>query len=95
MRILGFKAILRQDMEFFDDPWNTSGTLCARLSEDAAAIHGVSIFIIFFWSDGLAIASGGPLNSGPSLSLCLYVFLSYPVFPENRAIEFSNFLHVT
>ena len=47
MRILGFKAILRQDMEFFDDPWNTSGTLCARLSEDAAAIHGVSIFITF------------------------------------------------
>ena len=43
-----------------------------------------------FWSDGLATASGGPLNSGPSLSLCLS-----PPFPENRAIEFSNFLHVT
>ena len=30
-----------------------------------------------------------------SLSLCLSVSLSYPVFLENRAIEFSVFLHVS
>ena len=37
-------------------------------------------FLPVFWSDGLVIASGGPLYSGPSLS--------YPIFPENRAIDF-------
>ena len=30
-----------------------------------------------FWSDGLAIASGGPLYSGPSLSVCLSLCLSH------------------
>ena len=30
---------------------------------------------LLFWSDGLAIASGGPLNSGPSLSVSLSVSL--------------------
>ena len=34
---------------------------------------------VFFWSDGLAIASGGPLYSGPSLSLSLSVCLSVSV----------------
>ena len=50
---------------------------------------------IVFWSDGLAIASRGPLYSGLSLSLSLSVCLSPPVFPEIRAIDFSDFLHVT
>ena len=53
-----------------------------------------SVRVTIFWSNGLAIASEGPLNLGPSVSLCLSVCLP-PAFPENRAIEFSNFLHVT
>ena len=46
----------------------------------------------YFWSDGLAIASGGLLYSGPSL--CLSLLRHFPE-RENRAIDFSDFLHET
>ena len=35
-------------------------------------------YVVCFWSDGLAIASGGPLNSGPSLSLSLSLLPCFP-----------------
>ena len=42
MRRLAFEAMLRQEIGWFDDPRNSTGALCARLSADAAAIQGVS-----------------------------------------------------
>ena len=63
-----------------------------KLNIFISQLNLASLHFTSFWSDGFAIASGGPLNSRPSLSLS--VFLPLP-FPENRVIEFSNFLHVT
>lgn len=40
MRVLLFKHILRQNMEFFDDHNNSVGALVTRLSTDASAIQG-------------------------------------------------------
>lgn len=37
-----FKAYLRQDVHFFDDPANSTGALTTRLSVEVAAIKGVS-----------------------------------------------------
>ena len=37
-----FKAYLRQDVHFFDDPANSTGALSTRLSVEVAAIKGVS-----------------------------------------------------
>ena len=37
-----FKAYLRQDIHFFDDPANSTGALTTRLSIEASAIQGVS-----------------------------------------------------
>lgn len=34
--------MLKQEIAWFDDKSNGTGTLCARLSTDAAAVQGVS-----------------------------------------------------
>ncbi len=43
MRKLAFEAMLKQEIGWFDDPMNSTGALCARLSSDASAIQGVSV----------------------------------------------------
>ena len=40
-----FKAILSQEIGWFDHPDNSVGTLCTRLSTDAAAVQGVSLIM--------------------------------------------------
>ena len=42
MRKLTFEAMLRQEIGWFDDPANSTGALCSRLSGDAGALQGVS-----------------------------------------------------
>jgi len=42
MRVAAFSAMLRQEVGWFDDERNSVGTLCARLSGDAASVQGVS-----------------------------------------------------
>lgn len=44
LRVAAFSAILRQEVGWFDDERNSVGTLCARLSGDAASVQGVSKF---------------------------------------------------
>ena len=41
MRKTAYGAMLKQDMGWFDDPVNSTGTLCSRLSADAAIIRVV------------------------------------------------------
>lgn len=40
-----FKAMLRQEVSWFDDPKNSVGTLCTRLSTEAAAVQNVRIML--------------------------------------------------
>ena len=42
IRKMGFKAMLRQDVGWFDDSKNNPGALSARLATDAALVKGVS-----------------------------------------------------
>lgn len=37
-----FEAMLKMEISWFDDRANGTGSLCARLSGDAAAVQGVS-----------------------------------------------------
>ena len=48
MRKLAFASMLKQEMAWFDNPKNNTGALCSRLSADAAAIQGVSLFYSTF-----------------------------------------------
>lgn len=43
IRVRLFKAILGQEMSFFDKRSNGVGVLCAKLSADATSIQGVSL----------------------------------------------------
>ncbi|XP_067628798.1 ATP-dependent translocase ABCB1 isoform X2 [Eurosta solidaginis] len=42
LRGLLFESILKQDIAWFDDKVNSTGSLCARLSGDAAAVQGAT-----------------------------------------------------
>ena len=42
---MAFNHILKQEIAWFDDRKNGTGTLCSRLSSDAAAIQGVMHFL--------------------------------------------------
>ncbi|KAF7245880.1 Multidrug resistance protein 1, partial [Varanus komodoensis] len=42
LRYMGFKAILRQDIGWFDDPKNSTGALTARLAHDASEVKGAT-----------------------------------------------------
>jgi ATP-binding cassette, subfamily B (MDR/TAP), member 1 len=37
-----FTAMLTQEVAWYDDPKNSTGALCSRLSGDAASVQGVS-----------------------------------------------------
>lgn len=42
LRGMAFRAMLRQELGWFDDKSNGTGSLCARLSGDAAAVQGAT-----------------------------------------------------
>ena len=42
LRARGFKAMLRQEMGYFDDHKNSTGALCTRLATDASAVKGAT-----------------------------------------------------
>ena len=42
MRRKAFETIMKQEMGWFDEKANNTGALCARLSGDAAKIHGAT-----------------------------------------------------
>lgn len=44
VRSSAFRAMLSQDIAFFDEKDNNVGTLCTRLSTEAAAVQGVIIY---------------------------------------------------
>ena len=48
MRKMTFEAMLRQEIGWFDDPSNSTGALCSRLSADAGALQGVCLVNIFY-----------------------------------------------
>lgn len=46
-RVAAFRAMLKQEIGWFDDAVNGVGALCARLASDAAAVQGVCIVLTF------------------------------------------------
>lgn len=59
LRSTAFKAILSQDMEYFDAPENSIGALCTRLSVEAAAVQGATGSRL-----GFVLMAGGSLGIG-------------------------------
>lgn len=55
MRVEAFRAMLKQEMAWFDHPSNSTGNLCARLAGDASILQGVSVSCILLASKSLVI----------------------------------------
>lgn len=43
LRKVGFLAMLKQEIGWFDDPMNSPGALTTRLASDASMVQGVSL----------------------------------------------------
>jgi ATP-binding cassette subfamily B (MDR/TAP) protein 1 len=59
VRQLTFKALLRQEIAYFDDPNNPTGALTTRLATDASAIQGATGFRM-----GMMLQAVGSLSVG-------------------------------
>ncbi|KAK4873212.1 hypothetical protein RN001_015241 [Aquatica leii] len=62
-----FQSFLSQDMTFFDDQNNSVGTLCSRLSYEAASVQGVSVsetVMSCFWSISQALGFSQNFQKG-------------------------------
>jgi ABC-type multidrug transport system fused ATPase/permease subunit len=46
LRLKTFRAFMRQDMSYFDDPKHSTGALTTRLATDASQVKNVSARII-------------------------------------------------
>ncbi len=42
LRSKAFRAILRQEIAYFEQPEHSTGALCTRLATEASAVHGAS-----------------------------------------------------
>ena len=67
LRSLGFKAMLRQEIGWFDDQKNSTGALTTRLANDASQVQGVGsllcgMHIQCTWT-GFDISQGRPYPS--------------------------------
>ncbi|XP_035709895.1 ATP-dependent translocase ABCB1 isoform X2 [Folsomia candida] len=96
MRKVIFSSVLNQDMTFFDEPDNTVGNLCARLSTDATSLRGVTgnRMAAMIQAGTIVIAAGAmSLYLVPKLSavtmLCVPVMM-YAAFMEGRVLGSDN-----
>ena len=60
LRYLSFKAMLRQDISWFDQKANSTGALAARLASDASEVKGVSC-TIDAWCSHEPVSNNAPL----------------------------------
>ncbi|KAG8177020.1 hypothetical protein JTE90_029682 [Oedothorax gibbosus] len=61
LRKMVFSNIISQDLDFFDHPQNSVGSLCSRLTSDAASVQGATGFMIstLFQATTVLVASIG------------------------------------
>ena len=65
LRSLSFKAILRQDIAFFDEDTNSTGALTASLSDNPQKVNGLAGVTL-----GAIVQSVGTIVSGAIIGLC-------------------------
>lgn len=90
LRSRTFRATLRQDISFFDDPKNNTGALCTRLATEASAVQGASGVRIGIVLNNFASLGAGIIISfvfSWQLTLLILAFVPFMVmggFLQNR-----------
>ncbi|CAK8684913.1 unnamed protein product [Clavelina lepadiformis] len=83
LRLMGFKAMLRQEMGYFDDRWNSTGALTTRLATDAAKMQGatgVRLGTVIQSVLALGVALGIAFAYGWQLTLLTLAFVPFMAF---------------
>ncbi|CAK8697430.1 unnamed protein product [Clavelina lepadiformis] len=78
LRKATFRAILRQEISYFDDPNHNTGVLCARLATDASKVQGstgVRLGVMWRNFSSLAVAIGIAFAFSWKLTLLMMVFI--------------------
>jgi ABC-type multidrug transport system fused ATPase/permease subunit len=94
-----FRAALRQDIAYFDDPKNNTGVLCTRLSTETSAVQGATGIRI-----GLTIRNVVSLSAGViisfvfswQLTLLILAFIPFMIaggFLQNQLITGNAVKH--
>eukprot|EP00914_Ancora_sagittata_P016069 GHVO01032108.1.p1 GENE.GHVO01032108.1~~GHVO01032108.1.p1 ORF type:complete len:618 (-),score=131.17 GHVO01032108.1:259-2112(-) len=81
LRDLGFHKLLYQDMEFFDDPANSTGHLCSVLSKDVQMVKG-------WCSDNTGVIVGNLCSAITGL------IIAFHASPKLAAVTFAAFILV-
>jgi ATP-binding cassette, subfamily B (MDR/TAP), member 1 len=95
-RQLTFKAMIHQDMAWFDDSKNSVGALCARLSGDCAGVQGaIGVRLSNLFQAAATIIIGVSLAFYFSWKLTLVSIVAIPVviftvYFESQFMEVSN-----
>lgn len=90
LRSRAFRALLRQEIAYFDNPKNNTGALCTRLATEASAVQGASGVRIGITLQNLAALGTGIIVSfvySWQLTLLVLAFVPFMVaggFMQNR-----------
>jgi ABC-type multidrug transport system fused ATPase/permease subunit len=82
LRSKGFKAMLSQDVAWFDDKDNNVGTLTTRLAVEAAAVQGATGVRIGFVLTNIGNLGVGLVISfvyGWAITLCILAFVPFMI----------------
>jgi len=77
LRRLSFRAILRQEISYFDDKANSTGALCARLASDATQVKGgvgTQLGLTLQQLVNIAVSLGIAFYSGWELTLVILAY---------------------
>ncbi len=85
LRGLSFKAMLRQEISWFDDEKNSTGALTTRLAHDAAQVQGVSLThcVCVYSTLASIVAPYSDRASNPVADHSVKIQLNFRIFAHN------------